>query len=258
VADRLTTFFERLEAAQAAVLFLDYDGTLAPFTTERERAVPYRGVRERLGDLPRTRLVVVSGRPVASVLELLDVRPAPEVWGEHGLERRYPDGRSERAPLPEGAVDDLATAERWARAHLPEDHVERKIGTVALHVRGVPKNEAEAILRAARDALAPLARPPLRLSEFDGGLELRTTTVDKGRAVRTVLCEAPRGAAAAYLGDDLTDEDAFAALDDEDPGHLPVLVRQEWRPTRADVHLRPPEELLGFLDRWREARRAAP
>lgn len=56
-------------------------------------------------------------------------------------------------------------------------------------------------------------------------------------------------AAIAYLGDDLTDEDAFQALDTRG---LRVLVRDALRPTAADIWLQPPDELLDFLRSWRQ------
>jgi len=83
-----------------------------------------------------------------------------------------------------------------------------------------------------------------------GGLELRVVGIDKGRAVDQILAGSPPEAAAAYLGDDLTDEDAFAALSGRGERVLTVLVREEWRPTRAEVWLRPPGGLLAFLGRW--------
>jgi trehalose-6-phosphatase len=51
----------------------------------------------------------------------------------------------------------------------------------------------------------------------------------------------------AYLGDDLTDEDAFRALKGKG---LSVLVRKESRTTEADCWLKPPDELLDFLKKW--------
>ena len=54
----------------------------------------------------------------------------------------------------------------------------------------------------------------------------------------------------AYLGDDLTDEDAFRAVATRGLG---ILVRQELRKTAAVAWLRPPEELLDFLHRWARA-----
>jgi len=87
----------------------------------------------------------------------------------------------------------------------------------------------------------------LTLRSFDGGLELRVPGRDKGSAVREVLAEEGVEAAAAYLGDDLTDEDAFRALQGKG---LAALVRPESRPTAADIWLQAPDELILFLDRW--------
>jgi trehalose-6-phosphatase len=67
--------------------------------------------------------------------------------------------------------------------------------------------------------------------------------------MRTILGELGAGAVAAYLGDDLTDEDAFVAIKGRG---LAALVRAEARPTAADIRLRPPDELLAFLRRWHE------
>ena len=85
------------------------------------------------------------------------------------------------------------------------------------------------------------------LHGFDGGLELRLKGRDKGYAVRTVLDEEGEGVWGAYLGDDWTDEDGFKAIKGRG---LPVLVRQEYRETEAEIWLKPPEELLGFLNLW--------
>ena len=90
---------------------------------------------------------------------------------------------------------------------------------------------------------------------FDGGMELRVTGVDKGTAVRQVLADTRSshadGALLAYLGDDMTDEDAFRALGDEG---FSILVRDQLRPTAAGSWLRPPGELLRFLERWLDLR----
>src|SRR5690554_431273 len=86
-------FFSHLHQADRRVLFLDYDGTLAPFRVQRNEAVPYPGVRRALALLQRgehTRLVIVSGRACADVLLLLGLDDIPEVWGSHGWERRLP------------------------------------------------------------------------------------------------------------------------------------------------------------------------
>ncbi len=66
----------------------------------------------------------------------------------------------------------------------------------------------------------------LHLLPFDGGLELRSTNRTKGTAVAQILAQEPAALPAAYLGDDLTDEDAFAAIGSQ--GYS-ILVRSEVR-----------------------------
>ena len=68
--------------------------------------------------------------------------------------------------------------------------------------------------------------------------------------MEAILEEAGAGGAVAFLGDDVTDEAAFRAVNAAGGAHLSVLVRREWRETEADVWLRPPGELVGFLERW--------
>jgi trehalose-phosphatase len=77
-------------------------------------------------------------------------------------------------------------------------------------------------------------------------VELRARAYDKGHAVRTVVAtdDSP---VCAYLGDDITDEDAFRAVR---PHGLAVLVRESHRSTMADVRLEPPSEVIAFLERW--------
>ena len=67
-------------------------------------------------------------------------------------------------------------------------------------------------------------------------------------AVKTVLSQTGENSAVAYLGDDMTDEDAFQAVKARG---LAVLVRPQFRPTAADVWLRPPEELVAFMQHWK-------
>lgn len=128
--------------------------------------------------------------------------------------------------------------------------IERKPLSVALHWRGLSPGKIEAIRAMALDYLPRLIKgTDLALHEFDGGVELRPRGITKASVVETILAEV-RTEAVAYLGDDFTDEDAFAALRGRGLG---VLVRDELRETKADLWLRPPDELLDFLRRWERA-----
>lgn len=252
----LDGFFEEVGRGERPVLLLDYDGTLAPFREDRDNAVPYPGVSERLDRIRavgETRLVLISGRPVADVKRLVALDHPVEIWGTHGWEHLTPDGTyhgPELSPnlrkLFEDAsrviVEDLGAPERC----------ERKPATVAFHVRDLPIDRAEEELKFVRDRWeALLDGEAVSIEPFDGGLELRLTGRDKGVAVESILEDVSPDEPVVYLGDDLTDEDAFEALQGRG---LRILVRNEFRETKADLWLVPPDELLSFLDRWIEVR----
>jgi trehalose 6-phosphate phosphatase len=87
----------------------------------------------------------------------------------------------------------------------------------------------------------------VELLPFEDGLELRATGRNKGDAVREVRAKFGPEAPLAYLGDDHTDEEAFAAMEVED---LALLVRPAPRGTLADYWMPAPEGVLEFLDGW--------
>jgi trehalose 6-phosphate phosphatase len=198
-------------------------------------------------------LVVISGRWTKDLIPLLGLEEPPEIWGSHGWERKRPGKETEIGRLEEETVRSLVEAEEWARAEGLEARCERKPACLALHWRGLAEERARGLRRRALTRWSAIAAPgSLEVREFDGGVELRAEGRSKGFAVETVLGEAGEGAVAAYLGDDLTDEDAFHALEGRG---LRVLVRREERPTQADLLLTPPDDLLWFLRRYAEAAR---
>ncbi|HMQ30842.1 MAG TPA: trehalose-phosphatase [Chloroflexaceae bacterium] len=250
---RLDAFFAALPRARCPLLMLDYDGTLAPFKVERDSAAPYPGVREALNRIVagRSRVVVVTGRAAHSLRPLLGLDHPVEVWGSHGAERLAPDGAYTPAALPPDAAAGLAEAADWLEEAGLAERCERKPTAVAVHWRGLDEAQAARLAALAEPAWAAIARRSrLELRPFDGGLELRAAGFDKGRAVNTLVEETGPGAAAAFLGDDLTDEHAFAALRGRG---LTILVRPAYRQTAAELWLRPPGELLRFLGRWQAA-----
>lgn len=246
----LAPFFERLRHTRSRVLLLDYDGTLAPFTPDRSRAYPYREIPELVSRIMRceTRVVLISGRAATELLFLSGIHPHPEIWGSHGVERLLPDGSYEVDAPPPQQQAGLQLAIRSLRGAGLAARMETKPGGVAVHWRGVSPGEKNVIENKVRTLCASaVSEHGLELLPFDGGLELRAPSRNKGDAVTAILAEAGAGVAAAYLGDDQTDENAFRAI----KGHgLALLVRPEPRPTIADVWLRPPDELVQFLRDW--------
>jgi trehalose-phosphatase len=249
--------WRRLQSEPRSLLMLDYDGTLAPFHIDRFAASPYPGVEDRLAvlsGLPRVHLVLVSGRPARELRRLLRPTTKAEIWGSHGWERLKCDGSYELF-----ALDPLqqATLERVAGQMTAlgfSETLEVKPSSLAIHWRSYEPAVQEQIRSLVQSVFARVAEPGnLHLLPFDGGIELRSTDRTKGTAVEQILALEPAALPVAYLGDDLTDEDAFAAIGCRG---FSILVRTEVRESFARFWLRPPEELLEFLDRWIAAARS--
>jgi trehalose-phosphatase len=244
-------FLDSVAKAPRSALLLDYDGTLAPFSVDRQEAVPYPGVvslLQQIIDTDRTRVVIVTGRDAREIDPFLRLRPVPEVWGSHGLQRLLSDGPCQMPEIPERVAEVLDDARRWLEYQRLDHLAEKKPGSIAVHWRGLQESAAQELRGKIIIGWFPIAeRAELRLLEFDGGVEMRMPDLDKGDAVETVLAEMGPNVPTAYLGDDVTDERAFRALGSRGLG---VLVRPRTRKTAAQVWLKPPEQLLDFLSRW--------
>jgi trehalose 6-phosphate phosphatase len=248
----LEMFFSRLKSARSGVLMLDFDGTLAPFSADRNSVRVYVPVTDLLQKIAstNTRLVFISGRKAREVSTLIPL-PASEIWGSHGMERLLPDGTYEVAP----GVEQFERFFNMAVSLLDNEklgsQIERKVGSLAVHWRGLPEKRQLEIKSLVLRVWGPLAAESrFAINDFDGGVELRVPTRDKGYAVRTVLNESPQDIPSAYLGDDVTDEAAFHAIAEFG---LAILVRPEFRVTAAQLWLRPPQDLVRFLEHWLEA-----
>lgn len=246
---RIGAFLSHLSKARSRALLLDYDGTLAPFTSDPGQAYPYPEVSSTLHRIQRetdTRLAIVSGRRAIEIPKLLELTGV-EVWGCHGLERLRADGSCEITELDPRLLAAIETASVLIENEGLSSFAERKTASIAIHWRG-REAVAEHVLRKMRRIWSMIPdRDDLRFAPFEGGIEIRPARNDKGDAVRLILHEMGPGVAMAYLGDDETDEDAFGALTHRG---LNVLVRGEYRPTLADAWIKPPEVLLDFLRGW--------
>ena len=244
-------FGKKFTYAPEKTLMLDYDGTLAPFREERDKAVPYKGVREVLDSIQvntGTRIIIVSGRKVDDLLPLLGLSRKPEIWGSHGFEHLLPDGNIEKLQLPANCVSKLELAYSWIIEQNYEGYCEKKPASIAFHFRGLNQERRDALSNEVHRAWGSLTgKGGLSIQPFDQGVELRFSGVHKGQVVRQIISESDKSTFIAYLGDDLTDEDAFKALRERG---VSILVRGEYRKTYADVWLKPPHQLIEFLNTW--------
>jgi len=251
-AEKLEHFFGTFTDSEKPLLLLDYDGTLAPFRIDRFKSRPWAGVHECLVAIQeqnRTNMVVITGRPAAEIAPMLGLATPLEVWGLHGAERLYPDGRRDLEQAPACTQEKLDEL----RAMLQHDSlgglVENKANGVVMHWRGASPDKAKRIEKRTRALFEPLTNlEGLAMLRFEAGLELRVGR-DKGGAAAMIMAESVAGPV-AFLGDDLTDEAGFEVVNGAGPRGLSVLVRREWRSTAAAVWLRPPGELIEFLEKW--------
>ena len=230
-------------------LFLDIDGTLleiAPIPAAVR--VPKRAVRVLASLHPRLNgaIALVTGRRIADLDALFAPLRLPAA-GVHGAERRDAAGHvtaSDRGTRLAPARRVLAA---WQAAHTGTV-LEDKGAALALHYRAAPEWEAEA-RRAAVDALAAVG-PDFHLQEGKMVLELKAQSAGKGAAIEAFMGEPPfRGRRAVFIGDDLTDEDGFDAVNRLGGHSIAVGVD---RPTRARWRLRDEQEVLDWLEHGAE------
>ena len=231
-------------------LFLDVDGTLLEIAaTPAAVRVPWRAVRvlAALHWKSQGAVAFVSGRRIADLDRLFAPLRLPAA-GVHGAERR--DSAGDMLPATHDAG--LAPARRlfgaWGSAH-PGVFVEDKGMAIALHYRAVPELEPAA-RRVATDALAAVG-PGFHLQQGRMLLEIKPESVGKGRAIAAFMQEPPfRGRVPVFVGDDLTDEDGFEAVNRLGGHSIAVGLG---RSTCARWRLRDERVVLDWLERAAQA-----
>ena len=226
----------------ACALFLDVDGTLLEFELRPELVRLQAGALETLGSISDRlggALALVSGRPLAELDRLFSPREFPAA-GLHGQQFR-----GVVAPQPVRSGDALS-ALRLEAALLAERHpgvlVEDKGANLALHWRAAP-DAASMVGQLAEKHMPHLQ--DYRLQPGDHVLELLPADVDKGRALHTLMTEAPfKGRTPVFVGDDLTDEFGFAAANAAGGWSVVVGTRE---PSHAQYRLPDPNAVHAWL-----------
>ena len=234
---------------RALAVFLDYDGTLSPIVDDPKAATLSDDMRAAVGRLAeRHRVAVVSGRDLADVRDRVGLSDLYYA-GSHGFDIAGPGGISERPSEAERLLDRINSVEaalRAATGDISGAEVERKTFSVAAHYRRVAGDDVPAFEAAIEDVAA--RHPELGKSRGKKVVEFQPRVAwDKGRAVEWILAHTPLGEGdplPVYIGDDLTDEDAFDALGN---CGVSVALRGGARLTLADCALDDVDDVGRFL-----------
>ncbi len=233
----------RLKATNRWLLLLDFDGTLVPVIDDPDGVSldpPVQRVLRRLAGHPGMSVYIMSGRRLADLRRRVRV-PGIHLLGLHGWESRG-------ATLPPAQKQLLHQAKIWLAERLPALPgilLEDKGHALAAHYRGAKPaavQVAERVMLDTRDHF----RPGLRLLKGKKIWELLPRAiVGKGATVQSLLAGLPADTLPIFIGDDTSDESAFAVL-----GHgLAVHVGGQTK-TKAAFCLRDPGEVREFLERF--------
>jgi len=236
------------------VVFLDYDGTLTPIVSHPEDAVLSQKMRDVLEELARhITVAVVSGRGLSDVQTLVGVGDVYYA-GSHGFEISGPNGIAmdhaealEKTPSLRQAAKEISEK----LSDVAGVFVETKRFSVAVHYRNVQKQDVPRVEEAVDRAVEHL--PGIRKTYGKKVLDLRPDVEwDKGRALRWLLSRFdldPSEVVPIYIGDDLTDEDAFATLETDGIG---IFVGEGDRRTAAHFRAADPDEVRTLLNNLTE------
>lgn len=223
--------------------FFDVDGTLAEIQPEPDAVTIPSQVRDNLRILAEYcdgALALVSGRPISQ----LDKLAAPLVLpaaGVHGAELRDAAGNLHRVQLSEGVADALREKLETAMNEMPGTLLETKGMAFALHYRQALQFEKQ-VLALAESAVAEF--PELALQPGKCVVEIKPHGIDKGAAITTFMQHAPfYGRIPVFVGDDLTDEKGFHAVN----GLQGVSVKVGEGSSAAHYHLDQVTDVHGWI-----------
>jgi alpha,alpha-trehalase len=234
------------------MVFLDYDGTLSPIVSDPGAAILVDGAAKALEELAsHCPVAILSGRDLADVRSRVNT---PGIWyaGSHGFELTEPDGtyhRNEAAAATVGVLERAAAELGESLAEIPGVRVEHKRFAVAVHYREVALQHVSEIASATHKLGH---RNGLRVTNGRKVVELRPDIDwDKGTTLAWIRTRIdPAGSMLPiYIGDDLTDEDGFDAVQFDGIG---IVVRHSEdgdRPSGAHFCLESPDQVRDFVQR---------
>lgn len=231
--------------AGKTLFFLDYDGTLAPFSETPEKAVPDKALLKLLEDLaanPKYQVVIISGRDRNSLENWLGHLNLDFI-GEHGvwLKERGSDWRTITKLSGNWKKEIMSVLELYVD-RTPGSFIEEKDYSLVWHHRKVETGLGELRTRELSSHLKYLSsNMNLQVMEGDMVVEIKSALVNKGRAAQQWIADFPSDFVIA-IGDDWTDEDTFSIMPD-----YALTIKVGSTSSAAKYNLNSPEEVRSFL-----------
>jgi len=233
-------------------LYLDYDGTLAPFAPTPDDVLPNEhviGIIAQLANSPNLRISIVSGRRLGHIRKLLPLNSIL-LAGTYGVEMQLPDGREVHQIEYNSIRPTLDSLKpQWQGLIDGKDgfYLEDKGWALAIHARRADERVGSQVLDAAEKMLTEevLGEYLQKIYSYRF-LEIGPYNADKGHALRYLFDNFHwAGAIPIYIGDDDKDEEAFQVINEHN-GHS-ILVANEPRETQANYILDSPVEVHQWL-----------
>lgn len=234
------------------LLILDYDGTLSPIVPDPDKAVLSEEMKQALIKLANvTPVAVISGRDRKDVESKVSLDQLIYA-GSHGLDMAGPEGLN----IPEKVGEDILQSLKTAADNLKKKLeyvkgciVESKKYAIAVHFRNVADEEVQKVIDTVLEELGRHSN--LKKGTGKKILELKPA-IDwhKGRATNWLfeaLSLTKEDAIPVFIGDDITDEDAFVSIHGEGIG---ILVGSHGEQTAAIFSLKDTEEVQQFLGKF--------
>lgn len=250
--DHLYQISEKVNKTDEIFLFLDYDGTLVSFKNKPQDVVTTKEVKTVVSDLLQNeniKVVIVTGRTLSEIKKLLDIEGLSYA-ALHGLHIQLSNGTSYKWKSSNNLRKILTNIRNLSEKkfqHEKEIYLEDKKFTLAFHYRMLSNEKIKDVV----DSFIEIVKSEDTGNKLDilhGSkvIEIKPVGWNKGKAVELISSYiTSKNTLAMYIGDDITDEDAFHYLNNQ--GITIFVSNKKNRPSAAQYWLRDPDEVLHFL-----------
>ena len=236
------------------LLLLDYDGTLTPIVEMPEKAVISKEAKELLQGLSKSHhceLAIISGRSLKDIKNIVGIKGIIYA-GNHGLEIEGPEikFRSPVSPRSKEVISNVYKGITNKLLKIKGVLIEDKGLTISAHYRMADNKDVPEFKRIFGEITAPFViRDKIKITEGKKVFEIKPPVKwTKGSVALWFLARQKSALGEnkvfpVYIGDDITDEDAFRALKNKG---LTIFVGEP-KDSAADYYVKNTEEAIKFL-----------